>query len=108
MSKNKKIIIIMIIVSIMCSMGIYIVHSNKVIGEYYGTEYDYIKIGDHVYEFDADDPYTSSDRGIRLGRVISRDDPSNDSMFVWSVKGTDEYIYRVWGFYDGGFYRKVE
>ncbi len=23
------------------------------------------------------------------------------------IKGTDEYIYRLWGFSDGGFYKKV-
>ena len=108
MSKIKKTIIIVIVVSIMCLIGLYIVHSNKVIGEYYGSEYDYIRIGNDIYKFDADNPYISSERGIRLGRVVSQNDSSDESMYIWSVKGTDEYIYRVWGLYDGGFYRKVE
>ena len=86
---------------------IYAVHSYRVIGCYYGAEAEYIRIGNDVYELDGNDPYTSSDRGMRMGRVVSERNPSAESMYIWSVKGTDEYIYRVWGFCDGGFYRKV-
>lgn len=62
-----------------------------------------------VYEEieNTNNPYSSSDRWLRLGRVVSEIDPSAESMYIWSVKGSDEYIYRVWGMYDGGFYRKV-
>ncbi len=99
--------IIAIIISLILALGGHIVYSNRVIGSYYGTEYEYIRINNDVYEFDTGNPYTSSDRGMRLGRVVFERNPSAESMYIWSVKGSDEYIYRVWGMYDGGFYRKV-
>ena len=66
------------------------------------------RIAADVYEFDANDPYTSSDKGMKLGKVVSENNSSSESMYIWSVKGTKDYIYRVWGLYDGGFYKKVE
>ena len=107
MNKIKRVVIVTVIISIVLVIVVYVAHSNRVIGNYYGSEYEYIRIGDDLYELDANDPYTSSDRGIRLGRVVSERDSSSESMYIWSVKGTDEYIYRLWGFSDGGFYRKV-
>ena len=106
MKRSKKVIIAMIICGVIATAG-YIVYSNRVIGSYYGSEYEYIRINNDVYELDANNPYLSSDRWLRLGRVVSETDPSAESMYIWSVKGSDEYIYRVWGIYDGGFYRKV-
>ena len=91
---------------IVLAVAAYIIYANRVIGSYYGSEYEFIRIGDDVYVFDADDPYTSSDRRFRLGRVVSENGASSESMYIWSVKGTDEYIYRVWGLADGAFYRK--
>ena len=107
MNKTKRVAIVAVIIGIVLVIAVYVAYSNRVIGNYYGSEYEYIRIGDDVYEFDANDPYTSSDRGIRLGRVVSERDSSSESMYIWSVKGTDEYIYRLWGFSDGGFYKKV-
>lgn len=93
---------------IVLAVAAYIIYANRVIGSYYGSEYEFIRIGDDVYVFDADDPYTSSDRRFRLGRVVSENGASSESMYIWLVKGTDEYIYRVWGLADGAFYRKTE
>lgn len=108
MIKSKKAIIISIIICILLMTVAYIAYSNRIIGNYYGSEYEYIRIGTDVYEFDANAPFTSSDRGIILGRVASENNHSSESMYIWSVRGTNEYIYRVWGLYDGGFYRKVD
>ena len=107
MSKTKKAVISTVIICILLATSVYVIYSNRVIGSYYGSEYEYIRIGSEVYEFDANDPYTSSDRGMRLGKVVSENGASSESMYIWSVKGTDEYIYRVWGFSDGAFYKKV-
>ena len=108
MNKIKIVIIVIIIICIALAAGTYVVYSNRVIGNYYGSEYEFIRIGNDVYEFDANDPYTSSDKGMKLGRVVSENNSSSESMYIWSVKGTKDYIYRVWGLYDGGFYKKVE
>jgi len=107
MSKIKKALIAVIIAIIVLAAAGYIILANRTIGSYYGSEYEYIRIGDNVYEITSNDPYTSSDRGMRMGRVVSENDPSAESMYIWSVKGSDEYIYRVWGFSDGAFYKKA-
>ena len=107
MNKIKKTIIITVIVCAVLAVAAYVIYSNREIGSYYGSEYEYIRIGADVYEFDADNPYTSSDKGVIIGRVVSANSASSESMYIWSVKGTDEYIYRVWGLYDGAFYKKV-
>ena len=108
MNKTKKTIIAAVIICIVLATAAYIFYCNRVIGSYYGSEYEYIRIGSVVYEIDAADSYTSSDRGVRLGRVVSENGASSESMYIWSVKGTDEYIYRVWGFSDGAFYKKAD
>lgn len=108
MIKHKKAIIISIIICVVLMAVAFIAYSNRVIGSYYGSEYEYIRIGNDVYELTANDPYTSSDKGIILGRVVSENNHSSESMYIWSVRGTDEYIYRVWGLYDGGFYKKAD
>lgn len=107
MNKTKIVIIAALIICIISAAAVYAVYANRVIGSYYGSEYEYIRIGDVVYESAPDNPYTSSDRGIIQGRVVSENGASSESMYIWSVRGTDEYIYRVWGLSDGGFYRKA-
>ena len=107
MNKRRIMIIAVAVICIVLAAAAYIVYSNRVIGSYYSSEYEYIRIGSDEYVLDANDPYTSSDRGVRLGRVVSENGSSSESMYIWSVKGTDEYIYRVWGFSDGAFYRKL-
>ena len=39
--------------------------------------------------------------------IFEKGNDGFDPMYIWTVKGTDEYIYALW-VYDGTFYRKAE
>ena len=57
---------------------------------------------------DYDNPYDSSDRDKMLGKVVGANDENHsDPMYVWSVDGTDEYIYALW-VADGTFFKKQQ
>jgi len=45
MSKTKKAVIVTAIICIVLAVSVYVVYSNRVIGGYYGSEYEYIRIG---------------------------------------------------------------
>ena len=113
-NKRYKIIIFTIIIFVILVLGSiigYVIATNQVIGTYYGSEYEFIEIDGVTYEIDSLNPYSSSDRGRKIGKVVwENEDKENhrESMYIWTVKGTDDYIYRVWGFSDGAFYKKVE
>ena len=81
--------------------------SNNVIGEVYGTEHEYIRIGGDTYTL-CNNPGVNKnrDRDKKLGKVVFRNNPS-ESMMVWSLKGysNKEYIYTLW-VYDGAYYKK--
>ena len=75
------------------------------IGIISGLEDFYITIDGVVYELDDMSGYSSSDRYRYMGRVETED---GDRQFhVYSVKGTDEYIYRLWD-WEEAFYQRVE
>ncbi len=81
--------------------------SNKVIGDVYGTEHEYIQIaGDTYTQCNNPGVNKNRDREEMLGKVVFRNNPS-ESMTVWSLKGysNNEYIYTVW-VYDGLYYKK--
>lgn len=108
--KNK---IIMILAVILLLIAVIIIGrqtyvKNKVIGYYYGTEYEFITVDGVDYEADYDNSYSASDRKSPLGKVTFRNASSDqryDPMYIWSVRGTDEYIY-AGCVYDGTFYKK--
>ena len=81
--------------------------SDKVIGEVYGTEHEYLQIGEDTYTL-CNNPGVNKnrDRDGKLGKVVFRNNP-RDSMTVWSLKGYSnrEYIYTLW-LYDGAYYKK--
>ena len=81
--------------------------SNKVIGEVYGSEHEFIQIGGDTYT-QCNNPGVNKnlDRDKKLGKVIFRNLP-DESMTVWSLKGYSdhEYIYTLW-VYDGAYYKK--
>ena len=80
--------------------------SNEIIGEVYGPEHEYIKIGDDTYTVCYDSGYSASDKDKRLGK-LQFTNIDTDLMTVYSVKDVDdnEYIYTIWG-YDGAFYKR--
>ena len=83
--------------------------SNNVIGEVYGSEHQYITIGDDTYTVCTNPGVNkNTDRDKKLGIVEFRDQEA-DPMTVWSLKGYDdnEYIYTLW-VYDGAYYKKDE
>ena len=83
--------------------------SDEVIGTVYGSEHEYISIGDDTYTV-CNNPGVNKnkDKKEKLGIVVF-DDPKTDPMTVWSLKGYDdnEYIYTLW-VYDGAYYKKDE
>ena len=80
------------------------VHLKEPIGQISGPEMDIITINGCTYEEDYNNGYSSNDRGNYLGRVINADETV--TFMIYSVKGTDEYIYRLWD-WEGAFYKKV-
>ena len=81
--------------------------SREVIGEVYGSEHEYISIGEDTYT-QCNNPGVNIawDKKEQLGIVAFRD-VDTDPMEVYSIKGYDdnEYIYAIW-VYDGAFYKK--
>ena len=72
---------------------------NHTIGTFNGTEYD---------KADNSHAYSGSDKDKLLGKVVFSGPYENDvdPMYVWSIDGTDEYIYAVW-VYDGQIFKKI-
>jgi len=82
---------------------------NHVIGTFSGGEYDIITIDGVQYKSDYDNDYSSSDTGKILGKVVfsgNKYSQDIDPMYIWSIKGTDEYIYALW-VYDGTIFKKA-
>lgn len=110
-NKSRKTCTLIIIGIIFISFGfklreLYI--EQQVIGTYKAVgENDTIMIDDDIYKADYQNEYSSSDKRKPLGKVVPDDkDAVLDPMYVWSVKGTDEYIYVLWG-HDGTFFKKL-
>lgn len=83
-------------------------NDSAVIGEVYGPEHEYIKIGNDTYTICENPGITASDRSKKLGKAVFKDE-SIDPMIVWSIDGFDayEYIYTLW-VYDGAYNKKDE
>lgn len=81
---------------------------NHTIGTFSGTEYDIITIDGITYQADYSNTYSGSDKKKLLGKVLFSGHTSKytDPMYVWSIDGTDEYIYAVW-VYDGQIFKKI-
>jgi hypothetical protein len=111
---NKRRIAIIIpcaiIFTFIASIALLNYELNKTIGTFSGSEYEIITIGEDTYKANYDNVYHSSDKGRLLGRVLfdsKPDDKNIEPMYVWEIKGTDNYIYASWA-YDGTIYKKVQ
>ena len=110
---NKRRIAIIIpcaiIFTFITAISILIFDLNHTIGTFTGSEYDIIMIDGVQYKSDYDNVYSSSDKEKYLGKVIYSGSSKNktDPMYVWSIKGTDEYIYALW-LYDGTVFKKTD
>ena len=104
MMKKKRFMAAALVCMLLSGCG-----SNEVIGTVYGSEHEYISIGDDTYTI-CNNPGVNknTDRKEKLGIVVF-DDPKTDPMTVWSLKGDDdnEYISTLW-VYDGAYYKKDE
>lgn len=102
---NSLFIVTIIILTF--STILFIGHEDKIIGEVYGAEHEYMKIGEDTYT-ECDNPgiAISTARNKKLGKVVFRNAEA-DPMVVWSIKGYDhnEYVYALW-VYEGAFYKK--
>ena len=68
-----------------------------------------IMIDGETYKADYDHTYSSSDTNKLLGKVVfsgHSHDTSVDPMYVYSIDGTDDYIYAIWD-YDGQIFKKI-
>ncbi|MCM1244400.1 MAG: hypothetical protein NC293_02010 [Roseburia sp.] len=79
-------------------------NNDKIIGEVYGSEHEYIRIGEDTYTVCENPGVTKSEHNKKLGKVEFKD-KSIDPIIVWSIDGFDEYIYTLW-VYDGAYYKK--
>ena len=94
--KRKKYIRIICLIGIVALLFGYICNTlisyfGDPIGQISGPEMDIITIDGCVYEADYNNDYSSNDRDKYLGKVVTND--AEVSFKVYSVKGTDEYIY---------------
>lgn len=99
-----------IIITIAAAIALLNYRLNHTIGTFSGSEYDIITIGEDTYKANYDNVYHASDKGKLLGKLVfSRGDNeiNADPMYVWEIKGTDEYIYATWA-YDGTIYKKIQ
>ena len=97
-----------VVASIVCAHRLYM--ANKVIGTFEGGNFATIVIDGVTYDLDYDNSYSSSDTKKLLGKVVSKKNTEGaqfDTMYVWSIDDTDEYIYAVC-VYDGAVYRIAE
>ena len=81
---------------------------NHIIGTFSGIEYDMITIDGETYKADYDHTYSSSDTNKLLGKVVfsgHSPDTAVDPMYVYSIDGTDDYIYAIWD-YNGQIFKK--
>lgn len=97
--KNHKPFLVITIIILILTLFIFILINNndKIIGEVYGAEHEYIKIGNDTYtECNNPGVSISKARDKRLGKVIFKNTEA-DPMIVWSIEGYDdsEYIYTL-------------
>ena len=84
--------------------------ASAVAGVYSGTEYDKLEVKGVRYEACYDAPYNSRDKDELLGKAVWINEPDgahHDPMYIWTVKGSDEYLYALW-VYDGTFFKRVQ
>lgn len=101
-------LILSIVASVVCVQRLYT--ANKVIGTYEGYGFDRIVIDGVTYDVDYDNAYSSSDTSKLMGKVVYKkptEAADRDPMYVWSIDGTDEYIFAVC-VYDGVVYKVAE
>lgn len=81
---------------------------NHTIGTFSGSEYDIITIDGVSYKADYSNTFSGTDKKKLLGKTVYSGTTENtiDPMCVWSIKGTEEYIYAVSDF-DGTIYKRI-
>ncbi len=81
---------------------------NHTIGTFSGSEYDIITIDGVSYKADYSNTFSGTDKKNLLGKTVYSGTTENtiDPMYVWSIKGTEEYIYAVSDF-DGTVYKRI-
>lgn len=84
--------------------SVILIYSKEPIGQISGPEMDIVTINGCIYEADYDNDLSSNDRGHYIGKVMT--DDAEVTFKIYSVKGTDDYIYRLWD-WEGAFYKKV-
>ena len=105
MLKNKKWVLITLIFLFLSIIAVaFILHKyNEPIGTIGGAEWDYIVINNKKYEYCTDSTYNSSDKNKKLGKIKSGDVVFN----IYSIKGTDKYLYCRWE-WEGRIYKLIQ
>ncbi len=103
LSKKAKRLLLGALALIVLCLGLWLLHTNRVVGARSGEGRITMNDGT-VYKESTDDPYTSRDRGRKLGRIT---DSYGNHWSVFTVRGdpAGEYIY-VTALYHGQHYRK--
>ena len=68
-----------------------------------GAECEYITVENRQYELCSDAPFHPSDQDKRIGKIKNGD----MTFYLYSVKGTDQYIYCRWE-WEGHMYKLVK
>lgn len=102
---KKKMLLCCGIVIILCSMTVLYVHTfgAPVVGTIHGAEWEYLSVGEELYEKTYDSPVHRADKGSFIGIVTN-----GDTKFrIYSIKGTDEYLYCQWE-WEGQIYKRTQ
>ena len=104
LSKKAKRLLLGALALIVLCLGLWLLHTNRVVGARSGEGRITLNDGT-VYKESTDDPFTSRDRGRKLGRLT---DSYGDHWSVFAVRGdpSREYIY-VSAMGRGEFYKRI-
>ena len=100
----KKKTVIPLFLSLLCIFAFSLAGCNKAaVGTVSGAEYEFLTMDGEEYELCTDAPFHASDRGKKIGEIKSGD----RTFHVYSVKGTDQYLYCRWE-HEGRMYKLAE
>ena len=101
----KKKTVISLFLALLCVFALVFACCKKdeSMGAISGAEYEYLTVGDQEYELCTDSPFHSSDKDKKIGKIKSGD----MTLHVYSVKGTDQYLYCRWE-HEGRMYKLVQ
>ena len=101
----KKKTVIPLFLALLCAFAFSLAgcKNKEPVGSVSGAEDEVLTVGGEEYELCPDALFHASDRGEKIGEIKSGD----RTFHVYSVKGTDRYLYCRWE-HEGRMYKLAE